>query len=64
MHQCGIRPPGWPLPRRNPPMSISADQVGVQVQILPANCIPPSPSAYQYMATNRQWLAPPFSSQG
>ena len=49
----------------NPPMSISADQVGVQVKVLPANSIPPKPSACYHMAMNRQWVPPPpFSLSG
>ena len=48
-----------------PPKSMSADQVGVQVQAFPAYSIPPKPSPCQQLATNRQWVPPPpFSSRG
>ena len=42
-----------------PPMSISADQVGIQVQAFPTYSIPPKPSPCQQVATNRQWVPPP-----
>ena len=47
-----------------PPMSIRADQVGVQVQAFPTYSIPPKPSPCQQLATNRQWVPPPFFLSG
>ena len=48
----------------NPPMSISADQVGVQVRVLAPYSIPTKPSPCQQLAMNCQLVAPPFSSWG
>ena len=48
-----------------PPKSISADQVGVEIQAFPAYPTPPKPRLCQQWATNRQWVPPPpFSSRG
>ena len=59
MHDPGIRPPVRRLRVEAPEV-----HVGVQFHAFPAYSIPPEPSPCQQLATNRQWVAPPFFLSG